>query len=254
MLNDHDVEAAWASHCKTVYTIATEFLGPTVRKHKDLFDENCTEIQQLLEEKHHAYRAHINDPQSTAKKDALRNIHSNMQSKLHQMQDTWLSNKADEIQGFADSLDKNNLYAGLKEAYGPTTSGTSPLLSTDGSTLITDKEKILERWAKHFNSVLNHPSAINDNAINRLPQVPINDTVDAVPTLKGTQKAICQLSSGKEPGSDAIPAEVYKDSGMALVEKLQQLFTLIWHNETAPKDFKDASIMHPCKYKENRQA
>ena len=213
--------------CKMVYTIATECLGPTVRKHNDWFDENCTEIQQLLEEKHYAYRAHIDDPKSTAKKDALRNICSNMQSKLHQMQDTWLSNKADEIHGFADSHDKNDFYAGLKEVYGPTTSGTSPLLSADGSTLIIGKEKIFERWAKHLDSVLNHPSAINDTAINRLPQVPIDETLDAVPTLKGTQKGISQLSSGKAPGSDAIPAEVYKDSGMALVEKLQHLFTLI---------------------------
>nr|XP_053628637.1 UDP-glucuronosyltransferase 3A1-like [Cherax quadricarinatus] len=59
---------------------------------------------------------------------------------------------------------------GLKEIYGPTTSGTSPLLSADGSTLLTDKEKILERWAEHFDSVLNRPSTINDEAIERLPQ------------------------------------------------------------------------------------
>ena len=32
-----------------------------------------------------------------------------------------------------------------------------------------DKEAILKRWAEHFDSVLNHPSTINDNAINRLP-------------------------------------------------------------------------------------
>ena len=42
-----------------------------------------------------------------------------------------------------------------------------------GSTLLTDKDAILERWTEHFNSVINRPSTtcINDNAINRLPQV-----------------------------------------------------------------------------------
>ena len=197
VLNDHDVEVAWASLCKTVYTIATEFLGPTVRKHNDWFDENCTEIQQLLEEKHHAYRAHIDDPKSTAKKDALRNIRRNMQSSLHQMQDTWQGNKADEIQGFPDSPHKNNFYAGLKEVCGPTTSGTSPLLSTDGSILITDKEKLFERWAKHFNSALNHPSVSNENAIDRLPQVPIDETLDAVPTLKGSRRQYVSYTLAK---------------------------------------------------------
>ena len=45
------------------------------------------------------------------------------------MQDSWLSKKADEIQGFADKNDMKNFLRGLKEIYGPTTSGTSPLLN-----------------------------------------------------------------------------------------------------------------------------
>ena len=90
------------------------------------------------------------------------------------MQDSWLSNKADEIQGFADGNNMTNFYDGLKEVYGPTTSGSSPLLSADGSTLITDKEKILERWAEHYDSILNHTSTINDEAIDWLPQVPFD--------------------------------------------------------------------------------
>ena len=46
-----------------------------------------------------------------------------------------------------------NFYSGLKEIYGLTTSCTSPLLNIDGTTLITDKENILKRWAEHFDSV-----------------------------------------------------------------------------------------------------
>ena len=56
----------------------------------------------------------------------------------------------------------------LKTVYGPKGSGTTPLLGADGS---TGKDAILERLAEHFNSVLNCPSSVNDNAINRLPQI-----------------------------------------------------------------------------------
>ena len=170
------------------------------------------------------------------------------------MQDSWLSNKADEIQGFADRNDMKNFYDGLKEVYGPTTSGSSPLLSADGSTLITDKEKILERWAEHFDSILNHPSTINDEAIDWLPQVPFDEMLDAVPTFEEIQKAIHLLTSGKAPGTDSIPAEVYKEGGTALTEKLHQLFQLIWQHETVPQDFKDAFIIHLYKCKGNHQA
>ena len=119
MLDNHDVESAWAALHETVYNTAMECLGPTTRKHKDQFDENSPEIMQLLEDKCHAYRAHLDDLNSTAKKDVLRKICSTIQLKLCQMQDSWLSNKADEIQGFADRNDMKNFYDGLKKSMGP---------------------------------------------------------------------------------------------------------------------------------------
>ena len=115
--------------------------------------------------------------------------------------------------------------------------------------MITDKEKILDRWAEHFYGVLNHPSVINNDTIDRLPQVPLDETLDVPPTLEETRKALHLLSNGKAPGEDAIPAEVFKEGGSALVEKLHQLFQLIWQHETVPQDFKDATILHLYKRK-----
>ena len=251
---NQSVEADWASLRELIYSTATETLGPQTRKHKDWFDENSEDIKQLLDEKHHLHQAYINNPKSTARRDALNNIRKTVQQKLRQMQDDWLGNKADEIQGYADRRDYKNFYDALKEVYGPTPSGSSPLLSADGNTLITDKEKILERWVEHFDDVLNRPSTINDEAINRLPQVPTNKALDDPPTLLETQKAIYLISSGKAPGSDAIPAEVYKEGGTALTERLHELFLLIWQQETIPQDFKDATIIHLYKRKGSRQA
>ena len=254
LFTNQEVEADWAALRETVYNTAKEFLGPAERHHQDWFDDNDTEIQQLLEKKNQAHKALLDDPKSSSKKDALLNMRRTIQQKLRLMQDSWLSNKADEIQAFADRHDMKNFYAGLKEVYGPTSAGSSPLLSADGTTLITDKEHILGRWAEHFDSVLNRPSSINEEAINRLPQVATNEALDLPPTLVEVLKAIKQLSSGKAPGSDAIPAEIYKEGGQALSNKLLQLFDLIWSEETLPQDFKDASIVHLYKRKGNKQA
>ena len=89
---------------------------------------------------------------------------------LRQMQDEWFSKQAGIIQSYADSKDMKNFCSALKAVYGPTSSGSAPLLSADGTTLISDKEKLLERWAEHFDTVLNRPSTINEEAINRLPK------------------------------------------------------------------------------------
>ena len=76
--------------------------------------------------------------------------------------------------------------------------------------MITDKEKILVRWDENLDSVLNRPSTINDDAIDRLLQAPFGETLDAVPTFEEIGKAIHLLTSGRAHGADSIFAEVYK--------------------------------------------
>lgn len=83
------------------------------------------------------------------------------------------------MQGFVYRNNMKNLYYVLKEVYSPTSYCTPLLLSTDGSTMITNKEKPLKRWAEQFDRVLNRSSTINDKANYRLPQIPIDETLDA---------------------------------------------------------------------------
>nr|VZI05676.1 unnamed protein product [Spirometra erinaceieuropaei] len=137
--------------------------------------------------------------------------------------------------------------------YGPPKKGTAPLLSADGTTLLTEKTQILQRWAKHFRGVPNRPSAISEAAINRLPQVETNVDIDLPPSLQETIRAVQQLSSGKAPGSDAVPAEVYKHGGPELMDHLTALFQEMWRQGEVPQDFKDATIVHFYKRKGNHQ-
>ena len=169
------------------------------------------------------------------------------------MQDSWLSKKADEIQSFADRKDMKKFFDALKTVYGPQSSGPTPLLYADGTSLLTDKEAILKRWAEQFDGVLNRPSSINDDAINRLPQMECNPLLDEPPTVSETEKAIKLLSSGKAPGSDAIPAEIYKAGGPPVTEKLIELFHIMWRKDAIPQDYKDATIIHLFKGKGNPQ-
>ena len=74
--------------------------------------------------------------------------------------------------------------------YDPKRSGAIPLQSGDGSTILTYKDAILERWTEHFNSVLNRPSSANENTINRLPQIGYNVLLDEFPTVTETRKAM----------------------------------------------------------------
>ena len=101
-------------------------LGPVSRKHQDCFDDNDEEIQGLLEEKHQKHKAYLSDTSSVFNKTAYSYICKTVQTRLSDMQDAWLSSKADEIQFFADRKDMKKFFDTLKTVYGPQSSETIP--------------------------------------------------------------------------------------------------------------------------------
>jgi hypothetical protein len=65
-------------------------------------------------------------------------------------------------------------------------------------------------------------------------------------------KALKQTSSGKAPGADGLPAEwadVLKNGGQPLTDKLLSLYIMIWNEGIVPQDYKDAAIVHIYKRK-----
>ena len=248
------IEERWASFKGIVYQTALEHVGPTTRRHQDWFDENDEEIQALLAEKNRRLQSYRSDPSSASKKAAFTQSRNTVQVRLREMKDSWLSAKADEIQNYADKRDLKRFYDALKAVYGPQSSGSSPILSADGKTLLTDRQQILKRWAEHFDSVLNRPSSINEEAIARLPQAEIDYELDLPPTLPEVKRAISQMCSGKAPGPDAIAAEVYKVAGTPTLSHLTDIFQSMWSEGKIPQDFKNANIVHIYKRKGNRRS
>ena len=101
-LSSEDTEENWTVFQKVVYSSAATTMGHPSRKHQDWFDENDVEIKLLLEEKHCLHKAHQDDTSSVSKKAAYNSICTTVQNRLRDMQDSWLSNKAEEIQSIAD--------------------------------------------------------------------------------------------------------------------------------------------------------
>nr|VZI22628.1 unnamed protein product [Spirometra erinaceieuropaei] len=244
------VENRWCQLRDTVQSTALAVLGRAPRQHQDWFDDIDAAIRNLLAEKNRLHKAYVDHP-TDATKAAFYHSRRQLQQRLREMQDAWTARKAEEIQGYADRNEWKN-FSAIKSVYCPATKGTASLLSADGNTLLTEKTQILQRWAEHFRGVLNRPSVISDAAIERLPQVETNVDPDLPPSLQETIRAVQQLSSGKAPGSDANPAEVYKHGGPQLMDHLTALFQEMWRQGEVPQDFKDATIVHLYKRKGNR--
>nr|VZI25414.1 unnamed protein product [Spirometra erinaceieuropaei] len=246
------VKNRWCQLRDTAQSTALAVLGRAPRQHQDWFDDNDVAIRNLLAEKNRLHKAYVDHPTDATKAAFDRSRHQ-LQQRLREMQDAWTARKAEEIQGYADRNEWKNIFSAIKAMYGPPTKGTAPLLSADGSILLTEKTQILQRCAKHFRGVLNRPSVISDAAIERLPQVTTNADLDLPPSLQETIGAVPQRSSGKALGSDAIPAEVYKHGGPQLMDHLTALFQEMWLQGEVPQDFKDATVVHQYKRKGNHQ-
>lgn len=119
------------------------------------------------------------------------------------------------------------LYDALKAVHGPHWSSSTPVKSADG-TLLTKKSNALERWAEHFDNLLNREWEISNKAIDQQSQLTIQEALAAEPDIEGTNTAI------KNPSELAwllalillIASDIYQHDGEPFTLRLVELFLL----------------------------
>ena len=104
----------------------------------------------LLENKHSCHNYLLAKPDNQAAKTAYKPACSTLQAKLWTMRNDWWTGLAERTQRYADMGDMRAFYEALKAVYGPSHQIQAPLSFSDGSTLLTGKEAILQRWSEHF--------------------------------------------------------------------------------------------------------
>ena len=159
-----------------LFQASADSLGFGNKKHKGWFDENEASVSSLLNELHSLHIEYINNKDSQAKKDRYSKKKQKVQAKLREMKDKWWCDRTRELQSAADTLRiryAKKLFSELKTVYGPSSKETSPFFDLDGHTVITEPSLITERWAQHFNQLLNRQSTISEDAIAEVPQRPV---------------------------------------------------------------------------------
>ena len=241
----------WENFKDITLKVTEEVLGFPERKHRDWFDENDVFIKPLLDQLHHLHIEATDDRNNIEKANAYICCKKLVQKSLRAMQNKWWQDRAADMQAAADHHDMKNFYIGLKAVYGPTPKTSSSVKSKDG-VLLVEPAQVRDRWAEHFNCVLNQSSEFDMSVLDEIPQWDIDHSLDVLPTLDEVLKSIRYLSCGKSPGDDGIPPEIYKYGGTAVAKRLLDLFILIWREGKVPQDFKDASLAHLYKNKGDR--
>ena len=136
------------------------------------------------------------------------------------MQNDWWIALAERTQCYADMGDMRAFFEALKAVYGPSHQIQAPLRSSDESTLLTNKEAILQRWSEHFEGLFSDRRTVQESSLAKILQVDVKLELDDPPTREEIRKATTQQKVGKSPGIDGIPAEVYQQGGETVLDKL----------------------------------
>lgn len=155
----------------------------------------------------------------------------------------WWTKKALEIQQLADSGGTRGFFDSTRAVYGPSYRCLTPLLSKDGLMLLKDKEAIANRWKEHYEDLLNSDTTPDMEALEKLPQQPINESLGEPPSLEDVQDAIRKMKNNKAAGPYGIPAEVLKQGGPELLKHIHALLYKIWEEEKIPAQLKDALVV-----------
>ena len=110
----------------------------------------------------------------------------------------------------------------LKKVIGPTHVCSTPLRSEDGQLLVTGKTEILHRWKRHFNSLLNRDTTVDEAALDALPQQSFHQDMEEAPTREEVESAIKSLKLGKAAGPDGLAAEFYQRGDVFMEEIVKE--------------------------------
>ena len=155
------------------------------------------------------------------------------------MQNDWWTGRAERTQRYADMGDMRAFYEALKAVCEPSHQIQAPLRSSDGSTLLTDKKAILQRWSEYFEGLFSDQRNVQDSSLTKISQVDVKLELDDLPTREEIKKATMQLKVGKSPGIDGIPVEVYQHGGEAVLDKLFSLMSTSCPVLRPPSDMTD---------------
>ena len=249
--SEGSLAARWDHFATELLETAEEKLGTDRRRDRDWFAENADEIRPLLKEKNDAHAASLRNPSSRYLRQRFAETRARTQSRLRELENNWWQGLAREIQGYADTNNMQMFYDATKRLYGPQKRSAAPICAANG-TLIKDSEGIRERWAEHFETLLNQTTNTDHSILEELPTLLTVDELDDPPSLQEVTEATQTLKKSKSAGPDSIPAELLLFGGDILHGLLHQTITEIWNGAPVPQTWKNANLVTIYKNKGDR--
>jgi hypothetical protein len=234
-LDEETVESCWAQLKDALTTAVAEVCPRSRRKTHEWIS---TETMALVDERKEA--AHRGD-------HPRRNfLNREIKRHLDQDEEHWRDQKCEKLESASVRGDMRTVYQTLNELTKgkPTAATTSKVKNTSGE-VIKDPVQRRQRWAEHFETLLNRPDPTElDHTLLNAPPVDVDNSVSLeTPSVEEVRAAIAKLKVRKAAGLDDVYAEALRAGGDTVVERLHALIRQVWDTENVPEDWKDGMII-----------
>ncbi|MEE4247398.1 MAG: reverse transcriptase domain-containing protein [Kangiellaceae bacterium] len=235
-----DLHTEWQHTKEALVATCKEVLGPRKNQHKDWMTTRTLEKIEARKQKKEAINtSRTRAGRATAQADYAE-AHREVKRSVKQDKRDYIDSLAEEAEQAAAGGNMKELYDTTKKLAGKYSRPERLVTDKQGNS-ITDTGEQLDRWAEHFEDLLNRPAPRDPLAI---PPAEEDLQIDTdKPTKEEIIRAIMKMKNNKAAGPDGIPAEALKADCEATAEKLQSLFEKIWTEEEIPEDWKEGHII-----------
>ena len=124
---------------------------------------------------------------------------------------------------------------------------SSQFIRDETGKLLRDPQEILQRWKRHFESLLNGSTdKLNPATLDLVAEHPLKQALDAEPSVAEVEQALRQLANGKAMGPDNLPPELLKlaDRGShEILRAFHGVLLAVWREEKVPQVWKGAVFL-----------
>ena len=235
-----DINSQWSHIKDAVNTTCEEIIGRRKPQQKDWISvETMRKIQTRRDKKEAVNSSCTRAAKVTAQKEhtaANREVKKSVKTDKR----NFVEGLAQEAEKAAASRNMKQLYDTTRKLAGKFKKSERPIRDKKGIVLM-GADKQLNRWAEHFEELLNRPVPQNQPDIQPAESdLPIDCNK---PTREEIKKAITHMKNGKVAGPDGIPAEALKADVNTSVEMLYSLFEEIWEKEEIPAEWKEGYLI-----------
>ncbi|XP_065261983.1 uncharacterized protein LOC135879876 [Emys orbicularis] len=237
---EDSVSNRWQKVRETLRSACQEVLGIKKYQQKEwITAETLTKIEDRKKKKAVVNNSRTRAAKAKAQKEYAE-AHRVVKKNIRKDKRDYVDGLAAEAEQAAYNGNMKQLYDITKRLSGKFSKPERPVKDKQGKS-ITEIEQQMNRWAEHFEELLNRTAPLNPPDIDPASEdLPIN--CDR-PTRDEIRKVITMMKNRKAAGPDDIPAEALKVDLDVSVEMLYPLFEKIWEEEVIPADWKEGYLI-----------